>query len=170
MTITFVDALLALSHDDGIAWDSAHVVPELVRAELRVALIQRDPYAAVSERIVAHDGEPWGKPDPMGHVTLVGSASCRMETRLLPAQRDTYRPSWGPGLVWAHVPFDRATRFRLVLEDDDPPGPSELVGSVDITYAAIDAAIAKGGAVHRIDVSTQKQPIYFVGIRATRDE
>lgn len=170
MTVTFVDAVLALSHEDGLAWDSAHVVPELVRADLRVALVARDPYSAVLERLVARDGEPWGKPDPMGYVTLMGSPSCSKETRLLPSQRDTYRPSWTPGLVWAHVPFDRATRFRLVLEDDDPPGPSELIGSVDIAYGALDAALAKNGSVHRIDVSDQKQPIFFVGVRVTRDE
>jgi hypothetical protein len=169
VTVTFVDAVLALSRDDGVAWDSTHVVPELVRAELRVALTRPDPYGRVLERIAVRDAEPWGKPDPAGHVTLMASATCRQETRLLPAQRDTYRPSWAPGLVWTHIPLERATRFRIVLEDDDAPAPSELVGAVDIAYAALDAALAKAGAVHRVEVSEQRQPILFVGIRVVRE-
>lgn len=169
VTVTFVDAVLALSHDDGRAWDSGHVVPELVRADLRIALTRPDPYGRVLERIAVRDGEPWGKPDPVGHVTLMGTQSCRKETRLLPAQRDTYRPSWAPGLVWSHIPLELATRFRVVLEDDDAPAQNELLGAVDIAYAALDAALARAGAVHRADVSEQRQPILFVGIRVVRE-
>lgn len=169
VTITFVDAVLALSHADGRAWDSGDVVPESVRADLRVALVQADAYTRVVERIVAHDAEPWGKPDPVGTITLLGTPKCRTDTRLLPVRRDTYRPSWAPGITWRRVPFDPSTRFRLVLEDEDGPQPNELVGAVDIASEAIEAALAKGGAVHRVDVSAQRQPILFVGMIATRE-
>ncbi len=169
ITVTFVDAVVALSHTDGRAWDSNHVVPELVRADLRVALVQADAYSKVVERIALHDAEPWGKPDPVGTITLVGSPKCRTETRLLPVRRDTYRPSWAPGITWSHVPWEPATRFRMVLEDDDAPQPNELVGSVDIASDALAAALAKNGAVHRVDVSAQKQPILFVGLSAVRE-
>ena len=169
ITVSFVDAVVALSHDDGVAWDSAHVVPELTRASLRVARVGRDGYARVSESIASHDAEPWGKPDPVGTVTLMATPSCNRQTLLLPVQRDTYRPSWAPGLTFAHVPFDRATRFRIVLEDDDAPRPNELIGVVDITFAALEEALAKDGAVHRVDVGDQGQPIYFIGIRVTRE-
>lgn len=169
VTVSFVDAVLALSHDDGLAWDSPHVVPELTRAGLRVARSGPDGYARVTEQISAHDGEPWGKPDPVGAVTLILSPSCRTEMRLLPLQRDTYRPSWAPGVAWAHVPLERGTRFRVALEDDDSPRPNELIGAVDIAYSALEAALAKDGAVHRVDVGDQGQPIYYVGIRVTRE-
>jgi hypothetical protein len=169
LTVAIVDAVLALSHDDGLAWDSTDVVPELTRAQLRVARSGPNGYARVTEQITAHDGEPWGKPDPIGAVTLFLSPSCRMEMRLLPLQRDTYRPSWAPGLVWEHVPLERGTRFRVVMEDDDAPRPNELIGAVDITFAALEAALAKDGAVHRVDVGEQGQPIYYVGIRVTRE-
>lgn len=169
MTVSFVDAVLALSHDDGLAWDSPHVVPELTRAGLRVARAGPDGYARVTELLAAHDGEPWGKPDPVGAVTLFLSPTCRTEMRLLPLQRDTYRPSWAPGVTWTHVPLERGTRFRVVLEDDDSPRPSELIGAVDITFAALEAALSKDGAVHRVDVGDQGQPIYYVGIRVTRE-
>lgn len=169
ITITFVDAVVALSHPDGRAWDSGDAVPEMVRAELRVALVQPDAYAKVIDRILAHDREPWGKPDPVGTITLMGSPKCRTETRLLPVRRDTYRPSWAPGITWHRVPFDASTRFRMVLEDDDAPQPNDLLGTVDITSEAIEAAIAKGGAIHRVDVSAQRQPILFVGISAARE-
>ncbi|MDB4934294.1 MAG: uncharacterized protein JWP87_1266 [Labilithrix sp.] len=169
VTVTFVDAVIALSHDDGLAWDSPHVVPELVRAGLRVARTRPDGWARVNEAIAARDGEPWGKPDPVGSVTLMPSPSCNREMRLLPAQRDTYRPSWTPGMTWEHVPLDRGTRFRIVLEDDDAPRPNELIGAVDITYAALTAALAAEGAVMRVDVGDQGQPIYFVGLRVVRE-
>ena len=169
VAVSFVDALIALSHDDGLAWDSPHVVPELARAKLRVARSGPDGYARVLEQIAAHDGEPWGKPDPIGAVTLILSPSCRTEMRLLPLQRDTYRPSWAPGVVWEHVPLERGTRFRIVMEDDDSPKPNELIGAVDITYAALAAALAKDGAVDRVDVGDQAQPIYYVGIRVVRE-
>jgi hypothetical protein len=169
VTVSFVDAVLALSHDDGLAWDSPHVVPELTRAGLRVARSGPNGYARVTEQIAAHDAEPWGKPDPIGAVTLILSPSCRREMRLLPVQRDTYRPSWAPGVAWAHVPLERGTRFRIVMEDDDSPRPNELIGAVDIAYTALEAALAKDGAVHRVDVGDQGQPIYYVGIRVTRE-
>lgn len=169
ITITFVDAVIALSHTDGRAWDSGDIVPELVRADLRVALVKPDAYTRVLEQIVAHDGEPWGKPDPVGTITLIGSPKCAAETRLLPVRRDTYRPSWAPGITWHRVPFDPSTRFRMVLEDEDGPQPNELVGAVDITSEAIAAALAKNGAVHRVDVSAQRQPILFVGMTAARE-
>ena len=89
--------------------------------------------------------------------------------RLLPLQRDTYRPSWAPGVAWAHVPLERGTRFRIVLEDDDSPRPNELIGAVDIAYGALVAALSKDGALHRVDVGDQGQPIYHVGIRVMRE-
>ena len=169
ISVSFVDAVVALSHDDGLAWDSPDVVPELARAALRVARVGHDGYARVLETIAAHDAEPWGKPDPVGTVTWMASPSCKRETRLLPAQRDTYRPSWAPGVTFRHVPLDRATRFRIVLEDDDAPRPGELIGAVDLAYGALEEALANEGAVHRVDVGDQGQPIYFVGIRAMRE-
>lgn len=128
VTVSFVDAVLALSHDDGLAWDSPHVVPALTRAALRVARSGPNGYARVTEQIAAHDAEPWGKPDPICAVTLFTSPTCRTEMRLLPVQRDTYRPSWSPGLTWEHVPLERGTRFRVVMEDDDAPRANELIG------------------------------------------
>ena len=169
VAVSFVDALIALSHDDGLAWDSPHVVPDVARAKLRVARSGTDGYASVLEELSAHDGEPWGKPDPIGAVTLILSPSCRTEMRLLPLQRDTYRPSWAPGVVWQHVPLDRGTRFRIVMEDEDSPKPNELIGAVDIAYAALADALARDGAVHRVDVGEQGQPIYYVGIRVVRE-
>jgi len=169
VAVSFVDAVIALSHDDGIAWDSPHVVPDLARAKLRVAHSGPDGYARVLEQLSAHDGEPWGKPDPIGAVTLILSPPCRTEMRLLPLQHDTYRPSWAPGVVWEHVPLERGTRFRIVMEDDDSPKPNELIGAVDIAYGALAAALARDGAVHRVDVGEQGQPIYYVGIRVVRE-
>jgi hypothetical protein len=89
--------------------------------------------------------------------------------RLLPLQRDTYRPSWTPGVAWPHVPLERGTRVRVVLEDDDSPRPNDLIGAVDIAYGALVAALSKDGAVHRVDVGDQGPPIYYVGIRVMRE-
>jgi hypothetical protein len=163
VTIAFVDATTSFARLDGVAWDGNAEVSPAALTDLRLALVKRSPYAATLEVIGAHDGEPWGKPDPFGTVSLLG-ATCADPIRALPLRRDTYRPSWAPGIKWPHVALDPGVRLRVVLEDDDTPNPNELIGGVDITYEMITSALAENGAVHHVDVSAQKQPILFVGI------
>ncbi len=58
----------------------------------------------------------------------------------------------------------------LALSHEDGLAWDSAQGSVDIACGALDAALAKSGSVHRIDVSDQRQAVFFVGVRVTRDE
>lgn len=166
VTVTIVDAVVALARIDGSAWDGDGMVSDAARSDLRVALVKPSPYAAALEVLAANDAAPWGKPDPKGTVTLIGHA-CESPTRFLPSRNDTYRPSWAPGVSWSHVTLDPGLRFQLVLADDDGPAGDELIGVVDVTYAQLQQAAGLRGAVHHADVSGQKQPILFVGVTVT---
>jgi hypothetical protein len=163
VSVTIVDAVIALARVDGTAWDGDAIVPERARADLRVALAKASPYAATLDVLAAHDGAPWGKPDPKGTVTLLGQP-CEAPMRALPMRSDTYRPSWSPGVTWSRVTLDPAVRFQVVLADDDGAAGDELVGIVDVTNAHLTEALAARGAVHHADVSGQHQPILFVGV------
>src|SRR5688572_13215684 len=144
--VTFVDALVSIANREGVAWDSNDVVPEGVRADLRVALARPNPYGKVLELITTREGESWGKPDPRGRVMLL-APSCSPVTHVLPTQRDTYRPRWGSGVTFTGVALHPGVRFRVVLDDDDDPGPVDPIGAVDVTSAHLGAALAANGAV-----------------------
>jgi hypothetical protein len=166
--VTFVDAVISLSNREGVAWDSNDVVPPSLRADLRVALVRPNPYGRVLELIAAHEAESWGKPDPRGRVMLL-APSCAPVIRVLPTQRDTYRPRWEGGITFPHVALHAGARFRVVLDDDDDPGAIDPIGAVDITVAELDRALAANGAIHQADVSNQREPILFVGIIVARE-
>ena len=103
--------------------------------------------------------------------TIGFEASDPVDAQSLARRREAARArrDVGAGRGVGACPLERGTRFRIVLEDDDSPRPNELIGAVDIAYGALVAALSNDGAVHRVDVGDQGQPIDYVGIRVMRE-
>lgn len=114
------------------------------------------------------------RPDAVGTIELVidGNSSQQL---VLPKVPNNNFPNWSVGvaagaaykLTWTKVPLEKDSRLRLHLEDADPVGGNDSIGTVEINSEhLLEAARAK--RVVPIYVGDQpKQQLLFVYVSVT---
>jgi len=183
-TVTFTGAVVGLTRADGLGWEGAQLSNDDIRrfqgeaAKLAAdGLARRDPVAAargVIESIGLAVMSVTQRPDPMGTVELVIDGKSGQALQLLKVPNN-YLPTWQVGyvgqqqfkLTWTNVPLDRDVRLRLHLEDFDPIGGNDTIGTVEVNSDDLRRA-AEARRVLPVYVGDQSsQQLMFVNVSVT---
>ncbi|MDW8251540.1 MAG: C2 domain-containing protein, partial [Myxococcales bacterium] len=96
-------------------------------------------------------------------LLFVDSSSRRLS---LPERQDTFHPTW-TGIVFDQVPLVEGLRLRIQLFDADDIGSDDPIGTAELTYEDVVAALSYEQVLHvRVYEQTQGQ-LLFVGISVT---
>lgn len=183
-TVTFAGAVVGLVRSDGLGWEGAQLSNDDIRrfqgsaAKLTVdGIATRDPIAAargVIEALGVAVMSVAQRPDPMGTVELVVDGKRAQVLQLLKVPNN-YQPTWQVGyvaqkaftLTWNNVPLDRDVRLRVHLEDFDPIGGNDTIGTVEVNTDDLRRAAATRRVVPVYVGDQSSQQLMFVNVSVT---
>lgn len=174
VSITLIDATVAPFDARGMEWDGSAPVAASLVSGLASALshtVARGETERKAASVISFVAEAAGRgiaaPDPQGWAEVLSPGALPLRQRLAQSG-DNLRPRWS-GVRWSGVPLTPDTRLRIFLEDADPIGANDVIGTIEVGYDDLVEAL-DAQKLWQVAVADQSNDqLLYVGISVSGD-